>query len=168
MRIVTTPAADVQLDLGRFRRVLSQFCTGIVVVTALADGRPVGLTCQAFSSLSLDPPLVLFSVARTSRSWPLARAAGRFAVNILGADQELLSRAFSVPGADKFAGQPWHPGGAGTPLLNGALAHIECGVHAVHDGGDHEIVVGRVLALHEHERPVGPLLYFRSEYRHLD
>lgn len=166
--MLTTRTIDGGPDPDGFRRVLSHFCSGIVVVTALHGPQPVGLTCQSFSSLSLEPPLVLFSVARTSRSWGRVRAAGRFAVNILGADQERVSRVFSTPGADKFAGQRWSPGRVtGAPLLAGALAHLECSIYAVHDGGDHEIAVGRVLALHEQDDPGPALLYFRSEYREL-
>jgi 3-hydroxy-9,10-secoandrosta-1,3,5(10)-triene-9,17-dione monooxygenase reductase component len=166
--VLTTPATNGRPDPDRFRRVLSHFCSGVVVVTAVYEGIPVGLTCQSFSSLSLEPPLVLFSVARTSRSWARLRETGRFAVNILGADQERTSRVFSTPGADKFAGQHWTPGRVtGAPLLAGAMAHLECSMYAVHDGGDHEIAVGRVLALHEHDEPGPALLYFRSQYRHL-
>ncbi|WP_249713769.1 flavin reductase family protein [Rhizomonospora bruguierae] len=168
--MLTTPHPDPdgRLDPDRFRRVLSHFCSGVVVVTAMAGAEPVGLTCQSFSSLSLEPPLVLFGVARTSRSWPRLRRAGRFAVNILAADQERTSRAFSVQGADKFSVQSWELGPqTGAPLLVGALAHLECGIYAVHDGGDHEIVVGRVLALREHEHPGPALLYFRSGYHRL-
>ncbi|MEU4245353.1 flavin reductase family protein [Actinoplanes sp. NPDC026619] len=156
-----------ELDRALFRRVMAHFCSGVVVVTADAAPHPVGLTCQSFSSLSLEPPLILFSVARTSRSWPAIRAAGKFAVNILHAGQREHSQAFAVSGGDKFAGSRWRPGRHGTPLLPEALAHIECRLEAVHDGGDHHIVIGRVLDLDGSDEPRDPLLYFRSEYRHL-
>jgi flavin reductase (DIM6/NTAB) family NADH-FMN oxidoreductase RutF len=155
-------------DAARQRRILSHFATGVVVVTAIADtGEPVGLTCQSFSSLSLEPPLVMFAVARSSTSWPRVRAVGRFAVSILGEHQEHISRRFSVHGADKFAGVGWRPGRFGAPLLDGALAYVEAHLAAVYDGGDHEIVVGRVLDLAEVDADGHPLLFFRSEYRSL-
>jgi 3-hydroxy-9,10-secoandrosta-1,3,5(10)-triene-9,17-dione monooxygenase reductase component len=138
-----------------------------VVVTAGVGGRPVGLTCQSFSSLSVDPPLVMFGAARASRSWPDVRRVGRFAVNVLGDDQAEVSRTFARTGVDKFDGLTWRPGWTGAPLLDGALAHIECELAAVHDGGDHEIAVGRVLALAERADEAHPLLFFRSEYRSL-
>lgn len=155
-------------DEGTFRQVLARFATGVVVVTgAPADG-PAGLTCQSFSSLSLDPPLILLSTARSSSTWPRIAATGRFAVNVLGADQQTVSARFAVSGGDKFAGQAWHAGVLGNPLLDGVLAHVECDIEAEHDGGDHVIVVGRVRAL---EAPglvsASPLIYFRSGYHAL-
>jgi 3-hydroxy-9,10-secoandrosta-1,3,5(10)-triene-9,17-dione monooxygenase reductase component len=155
------------VDRDRFRQVLSEFCSGIVVVTAMTRSYPVGLTCQSFSSLSLDPPLVMFAVARTSRSWPRIRRAGRFGVNILGDDQEEISRTFALSGVDKFAGLAWTEGVTGAPLITGALAHIECALAAAHDGGDHVIAVGRVVALRENGADEHPLLYYRGEYRSL-
>jgi 3-hydroxy-9,10-secoandrosta-1,3,5(10)-triene-9,17-dione monooxygenase reductase component len=162
-----TRPTTVAVDPAEFRKVLSHFATGIVVVTAVSDGRPIGLTCQSFSSLSLDPPLIMFSVSKASRSWPELRAVGRFAVNILGDEQEAVSRTFARTGADKFAGLAWRPGTTGAPLIAGALAHIECTLGAVHDGGDHVIAVGRVLGLEERTDESHPLLFFRSEYRSL-
>ena len=157
----------VAVDPDYFRRVLSHFCSGVVVVTAVAGGRPVGLTCQSFSSLSLDPPLVMFGAAKASRSWPDVRGVGRFAVNILGDDQAEVSRLFARTGRDKFGDLTWRPGVTGAPLIDGSLAHIECELAAVYDGGDHEIAVGRVLALEERADESHPLLFFRSEYRSL-
>jgi 3-hydroxy-9,10-secoandrosta-1,3,5(10)-triene-9,17-dione monooxygenase reductase component len=136
-----------------------------VVVTAMLASAPVGLTCQSFCSLSLRPPLVMFGVATSSQSWPRIRGAGRFAVNVLGEHQERISRAFAVSQADKFVDVSWHLGAGGAPLIDGALAHIQCTLHAVHDGGDHEIAIGRVLALNERADGTGPLVYFRGEYR---
>lgn len=154
------------VDPGQFRRVLSRFCTGVVVVTSLHETTPVGLTCQAFASLSVEPPLVMLGVATTSRSWPRIRASGRFAVNILRADQEHTSRAFALSRGDKFAGVSWGPGAHGCPLIDGALAHIECRIDAVHGGGDHDIIVGRVLGLREQDAG-RPLVYFSSQYQTL-
>lgn len=154
--------------MTEFRRVLSHFCSGVVVITALDGSTPIGLTCQSFSALSLDPPLVQFSPARSSTTWPRIRAAGRFAVNILGRHQEDVSRTFAISGADKFAGVGWYAGRHGVPLLTGAVAHIECRLASVYPGGDHEIVIGAVLGLSASEQDTDPLLYFRSRYRRLD
>lgn len=153
--------------MSDMKSVLSSFCTGVAVITACgADGRPVGMAVQSFSSVSLDPPLVCFCPARTSTTWPRIQAAGAFAVNILAADQQELCRRFAVTGGDKFAGVPWRAGGNGAPLLDGVLATVECGVEAVLDGGDHAIALGRVTALTAH-REGAPLLYFRRTYGRL-
>jgi len=157
------------IDEAEFRVVLSHFATGVVIVTGTTPTGPTGLTCQSFTSLSLDPPLVLLSVARSSASWPRIRATGRFAVNVLSSAQADVSVAFAVSGGDKFAGVDWHPGLFGNPLLDGSLAQLECEVDAVHPGGDHEIVVGRVRGLAsvpQLESP-SPLVFFRSAYRTL-
>jgi 3-hydroxy-9,10-secoandrosta-1,3,5(10)-triene-9,17-dione monooxygenase reductase component len=150
-------------DPALFRRILGHFCSGIVIVTALEGQTPIGMTCQSFSSLSLDPPLVLFSPAHTSTTWPRINAVGTFAINILSDEQEQLCRGFAVSGADKFAGVAWHPGVAGAPLLDGALAHIECRTHSILPGGDHDIVIGAPIALGE-DPARSPLLFFRSSY----
>ena len=133
---------------GRFREVLGWFATGVTVVTGSHDGTPVGLTCQSFASVSLEPPLVLFCVARTSRSWPLIRRSGAFCVNVLADDQVAMSERMASRGADKFAGVAWQPGAVtGSPRLAGAAAYVECTVEAVHEAGDHHVVVGRVQDL---------------------
>ena len=160
------PAVEA-FDDATFRQVLARFATGVVIVTGATPDGPAGLTCQSFSSLSLDPPLVLLSTARSSKTWPRIEATGRFAVNVLGLDQEELSERFAVSGGDKFAGVGWHSGALGNPLLDGAIAHIECDVHALHDGGDHVIVLGRVRALEAPGLDRAPLVYFRSAYRSL-
>ncbi len=161
--MLVPPLGAEHTDPASLRRVLGHFCTGVVVVTALADGEPVGMTCQSFSSLSLDPPLVLFSASHSSTSWPRIRATGSFAVNILSAQQERISRMFAASGTDKFAGVDWAPGVVGAPLLGGCVAHIECRLESVYPGGDHDIVVGAPLALRE-EPAHEPLLFFRSGY----
>ncbi|QKG19718.1 flavin reductase [Actinomadura verrucosospora] len=147
----------------RMRRVLGTFCTGVVVVTAMDGDEPVGMACQSFSSLSLDPPLVCFCPGSASTTWPRVRAAGRFAVNVLAADQGEVCRAMA--GRDKFAGVSWTPGPGGSPLLDGALAWIEADIDQELPGGDHTIVVGRVrdLAAGRAERP---LLFFRGGFGH--
>ncbi|MFD3412678.1 flavin reductase family protein [Streptomyces cyaneofuscatus] len=136
------------VDPGELRRVLGHFASGVTVVTARDADGPAGFACQSFASLSLDPPLVAFMVARTSTTWPRIARAGAFCVNILGAGQGALCRGFAVSGADKFAGVAYEDAPAtGSPLLGSVPAWVDCRVHAVHTGGDHLVVVGRVEAL---------------------
>ncbi|MGW3193780.1 flavin reductase family protein [Streptomyces sp. NPDC001118] len=158
------------VDPAEFRRVLGNFATGVTVITAPAadgDASPAGFACQSFASLSLDPPLVCFMVGRTSTTWPRIARAGVFCVNVLGADQGELCRAFAVSGADKFAGVPYDAAPvSGSPRLTGTAAWIDCTIHAVHTGGDHLIVVGRVTALGT-EEPTDPLLFHRGRFARL-
>ncbi|MFC9927173.1 flavin reductase family protein [Streptomyces sp. NPDC127190] len=159
------------VEQAEFRRVLGTFATGVTVITAppadAAQG-PAGFACQSFSSLSLDPPLVCFLVGRTSTTWPRIARAGVFCVNVLGAGQEALCRAFAVSGADKFAGVAYDRAPvSGAPRLTGATAWIDCAVHAVHTGGDHLVVVGRVTALGAPQDPPEPLLFHRGRFTRL-
>ncbi|MFF3029577.1 flavin reductase family protein [Streptomyces rubiginosohelvolus] len=152
---------------AEFRRVLGHFASGVTVVTARDADGPTGFTCQSFASLSLDPPLVSFMVARTSTTWPRIARAGVFCVNILGAEQGALCRGFAVSGADKFAGVAYGEAPVtGSPLLDSVPAWIDCRVHAVHTGGDHLIVVGRVEALGAEEEGE-PLLFHRGAFGRL-
>ncbi|WP_345662684.1 flavin reductase family protein [Streptomyces venetus] len=161
------------LDPREFRRVLGTFATGVAVITAppaTAADSPAGFACQSFTSLSLDPPLVAFMVGRASTTWPRIARAGVFCVNVLGSRQAGLCRAFAVSGADKFAGVPYDAAPvSGSPRLPGAVAWIDCAIHAVHTGGDHLIVVGRVDALgtDTDADPDGPLLFHRGRFAHL-
>jgi 3-hydroxy-9,10-secoandrosta-1,3,5(10)-triene-9,17-dione monooxygenase reductase component len=149
-------------DTGRFREVLGHFATGVTIVTAMEGGDPIGFTCQAFTSLSLDPPLVALAPGKNSTSWPRIAVAEAFCVNILDEDQEALSRDFAVSGGDKFTGVGWHPAGNGAPVLEGALAWVECTFVLSHDAGDHELVIGRVQDMGvRHGRP---LLYYRGGF----
>jgi flavin reductase (DIM6/NTAB) family NADH-FMN oxidoreductase RutF len=167
-----TPTLDDRIAPAEFRHALGHFCSGLTIITSLADvpgghGRaePVGFTCQSFASLSLEPPLISFSVARTSTTWPRIEPTGSFCVNILTTGQESLCRAFAVRGADKFAGVDWTPGPAtGSPVLPGSLAWADCTVEAVHPGGDHWIVVGRVRAVDVADPDDTPLLFYRSAF----
>ncbi|WP_328865871.1 flavin reductase family protein [Streptomyces sp. NBC_00304] len=162
------------VDPGEFRRVLGHFASGVTIVTAHdPDGvggtaGPAGFACQSFASLSLDPPLVTFMVARTSTTWPRIARAGAFCVNILGAEQGALCRSFAVSGADKFAGVSHTPAPAtGSPLLDAVPAWVDCRIQAVHTGGDHLIVVGRVEALgaaDEDGDGNGPLLFHQGAF----
>jgi flavin reductase (DIM6/NTAB) family NADH-FMN oxidoreductase RutF len=152
------------LDPRRFRDVLGHFPTGVAVVTGLdADGKPAGMAVGSFSSVSLDPPLVAFMPDRSSSSWPRFRDSGVFCVNILGADQESVCRAFAMKGGDKFAELAWRPAGSGAPILDGVLAWIDCDIDAVHEAGDHFIVLGRVREL-DIGTPALPLVFFQGGY----
>ena len=147
-----------------FRDVLGRFATGVTVVTGLLDGRPLGLTCQSFTSVSLDPPLVLFCPARTSRAWPLIQRSGHFCANILAADQEDVARTMASRGTDKFAGLAWSASEVtGSPVLPGTLGFVDATIVSVHEAGDHFVVVGRVLDLVAAD-DARPLLYFRGGY----
>ena len=152
-----------------FRDVLGRFASGVTVVTAMSGDQPVGLTCQSFMSVSLEPPLVLFSPAKTSRAWPQIQRSGTFCVNFLAADQADLSNTMASRGVDKFAGLPWSPSpGTGAPLLEGTLGHVDCTIHAVHEAGDHYVVIGRVVDLAATSAPGEPLLFFEGRYRTTD
>jgi len=154
------------VDAATLRHGLGHFGSGITVVTGLTDTGPVGFTCQSFCSLSLNPALVTFAPARTSTTWPLIRPLPTFGITILAAHQSTHSTAFSRQGTDKFAGVSWRRGDHGAPILDDALATLECRVWAEYDGGDHTIVAAEVIALDVDERRA-PLLYYRSAYAHV-
>jgi len=160
---VSGPGAGI--DEGLFKAVLGRFATGVTVVTAASEEGPVGFTCQAFTSLSLAPPLVALAPGKSSTSWPRIAAARTFCVNILAAGQEELCRRFarSVPSpGSKFDGVSFRPAPSGAPLLDGVLAWVDCRLVAVHDAGDHELVVGEVQDL-----GVGsgePLVYYQGHF----
>jgi flavin reductase (DIM6/NTAB) family NADH-FMN oxidoreductase RutF len=149
-------------DEAVFRRVLGHFATGVTIVTALEDGVPVGFTCQAFTALSLDPPLVALAPAKSSTSWPKIAKAGAFCVNILAEHQADLCRAFAVSGADKFASVTWRSGITGAPIIDGSLAHVECHLGIIHDAGDHELVTGTVRSLGIGEGR--PLIFYQGGF----
>ncbi|MER6052935.1 flavin reductase family protein [Streptomyces sp. NPDC001793] len=158
------------LDAAEFRSVLGHFASGVTIITAPGEPGPAGFACQSFASLSLDPPLVAFMVGRTSATWPRLARAGVFCVNVLGAEQGGLCRAFAVSGADKFAGVRHTPAPVtGSPRLADVPAWIDCTIHAVHTGGDHLIVVGRVEALGTDPAAAerGPLLFHRGAFGRL-
>jgi flavin reductase (DIM6/NTAB) family NADH-FMN oxidoreductase RutF len=145
------------------RDVLGHFLSGVTVITAIFEGKPVGFTCQSFSSLSLDPPMVSFAPSRGSTSWPRVRQATSFCVNVLAEDQRELSNAFARSGTDKFAGQSWHPSSYGSPVFEGVAAFIDAELWAEYDGGDHTIVAATVLDLGaDSSRP--PLAFHRGNY----
>jgi flavin reductase (DIM6/NTAB) family NADH-FMN oxidoreductase RutF len=156
----------MRVDPSHFRRAMAEFATGITVVTTRdSRGIPLGLTANAFCSVSLDPPLVLVCVGERSETHAGFRDSGRFAVSVLAEDQEDLARQFALPGPGKFEGRRLVGGGGDLPLLKGALAHVLCRVWAAYPGGDHTIYLGEV----EHLEVFGgrPLLFHQSLYHGL-
>ena len=150
-------------DTAQFKDAMSRFTTGVTIVSGIDDGEPVGFTCQSFVSLSIEPPIIAVAPARTSTSWPRIAGSGSFCVNVLSEDQEALCKGFAVSGGTKFAGVDWHPApGTGSPVIEGSLAWVDCRVELVHDAGDHELILGRVLDLGAAEG--SPLLFFRSGF----
>jgi flavin reductase (DIM6/NTAB) family NADH-FMN oxidoreductase RutF len=151
-----------------FRRVMGHFATGVSVVTTHDGARPWGITVNALSSVSLDPPLVMVALDHRREIIAPIRAAGRYAVNILGEGQRPLSDCFAGapvdPGRDAFCGAPWHGGRDGMPLLEGAIASLECSVVDEIAVGDHRLFVGRVDELSSGDKRRRPLLYFRRRY----
>jgi flavin reductase (DIM6/NTAB) family NADH-FMN oxidoreductase RutF len=152
-----------RIESVHLRHVLGHFASGIVVITAMTPDGPAGFTCQSFSSLSLDPPLVSFSPARTSSTWPRIREIGHFCVNVLAHDHRDLSTAFARSGTDKYAGVTWSPAPSGAPRLAGVVAWVDCTLHEEFPGGDHTIVVGRVRSL-DADPTLAPLLFHRGAY----
>jgi 3-hydroxy-9,10-secoandrosta-1,3,5(10)-triene-9,17-dione monooxygenase reductase component len=147
-----------------FRKAMGSFAAGVTVVTACHDGRLVGTTVSAFSSVSMDPPLVMACLKRDSRTLAALSLAGTFCVNILAQEQGDLAYRFAKSGADdRFALTAVEAGICGAPLLAGCVAAVECDLHAAHDGGDHEILVGRVLRVVTDETKT-PLVYVRGGF----
>nr|WP_262841916.1 flavin reductase family protein [Sphaerisporangium corydalis] len=165
MAPATSGARPTAADGQHFRSVLGRFATGVVAITALdpVTGEPCGLAANSFTSVSLDPPLVAFCVAHTSTSWPRLKSAGRLCVNVLAEDHEQVSRQLAAKGGDKFAGIAWHFSPGGSPVVEGALAWIDCTVESELVAGDHIIVVARVHDLDVHADE-GPLVFYRGGY----
>lgn len=153
-------------DGRHFRDVLGHFGSGVVVITALEGGTPVGFSCQSFSSASLDPPLITFLPARTSTSYPKIRRAARFGVNILAAHQHDLSAQMSRSGADKWAGVDWSVSEGGCPIIAGCHAFLECSLEQEFEAGDHFVVLGRVERVATAPESE-PLLFHRGAYARL-
>lgn len=153
----------MSVDPRDFRNAMAQFATGIVIVTCRGAEGDVGMTMNSFSAVSLDPPLVLFSIDRRARGLPAFEAAAGYAVNVLAAEQEDLSSRFARAGDDKWAGVEFSRDRFGAPVLRGNIATLECRAWRRYDGGDHVIVVAEVLAL-EHKIFRDPLLFFRGRY----
>ncbi len=158
-----TDKATASIDLTQFRRALGCFATGVAVVTAVdSAGTAVGITVNSFNSVSLDPPLVLWSVAESSHNYDVFSRAEFFAVNILSQDQEELADRFAQRSEDKFDGLACREGLNGVPLLPKFAALFECRTEHVYAGGDHKIIVGRVLRVEDYE--TDPLIFYRGDY----
>jgi len=152
----------------RFREALGHYASGITVITSHCDGEPLGFTCQSFYSVSMNPPLVSFSVMSNSASYPGIRKAGRFAVNILSGEQVGISNQFARRGTDKWQGVDRQASPLGNPIIAGSLHWLDCEIHAEHAAGDHLIVIGEVKALNLQEAAAAqPLLYFKGQYCNL-
>lgn len=152
------------MDERVFREVLANFPTGVVVVTAMGEhDEPLGMVVGSFTSVSLDPPLVAYLPAKTSSSYAALKTRPTFCVNVLASDQEWMCRQFAARGAEKYAGVSWRLSPGGSPVLEGTVAWIDCDVEHVLDGGDHDIVVGRVSHL-EATGAGDPLLFFQGGY----
>lgn len=147
------------------RTGLGAFATGVTIVTAFDADQPVGITVNSFASVSLDPPMILWSVAREANCAAAFAPGRRFCVHVLAAGQEALARRFARTGGDKFADLEWTPSSHGTPLLPGCIAEFHCSVDACHAGGDHTIIVGRVEAWLTREGKA--LLFHQGQFRTL-
>lgn len=166
MPVATASAAaeTAQFDPRAFRNALGCFPTGVAIMTTVHNGQPVGLTCSSFSSVSLEPPLVLWSLRRESKSLEAFRNSGAFAINILAEDQNLLSARFaSGKITDKFEGIACTPGLKGIPILQGCMASFECSTYAQHEAGDHVIFIGQVERF-DHGRAEEPLVFYKGAY----
>jgi len=159
MQSGSPPAA---FDPRALRRALGNFATGVTIVTASAGDRKVGVTANSFNSVSLDPPLILWSIAKQSGSYAVFETASHFAVNILAEDQLALSNQFARPSSERFADVAYRPGLGGSILLEDASATFQCETFQILEGGDHWILIGKVVAFEDHGR--SPLLYHQGSY----
>ncbi len=152
-----------ELSRAELRRVLGHFATGVAIATGFApDGQPVGFACQSFTSVSLEPPLVLFCADHRGRSWPRMRDSGVFCVNVLRHAQQDLADRFGSPTGLRFEGLEWRTA-YGAPALPGVLARVHCAIESVHVTGDHDVDVGRIQHL-EVDQPGRPLLFYRGRF----
>ena len=151
------------IDSGEFRNVLGHFPTGVTAVTAVNNGKPIGMAIGSFTSVSLEPPLVAFLPGKESGSWKEIREAGSFCVNVMGQDQMEVCGVMASRAEDKFADVEWSPAGSGSPSISGSIAYIDCDIEMIHDGGDHDIVIGRVLKLEVMDSK-SPLVFFQGNY----
>ncbi|MEE8332804.1 MAG: flavin reductase family protein [Alphaproteobacteria bacterium] len=158
----------MSIDPREFRNTVGCFATGITVITTVDEsGGPVGFTANSFTSLSLDPPLVLFCLDRKVTSFGAFAAKRPFAVNILSSAQTDVSQRFATTGPEKWEGVAFESWETGSPILPDCLANLDCTIESVHEGGDHVIVIGRVVALNRAEAAPGALLYYNGRYTEL-
>ncbi len=162
--VVQIDGEEAQAAARKFRDVLGRYASGVTVITTVHGGKPVGMTCQSFTSVSLDPPLVAFLPMKTSRAFAAIQLSRRFCVNFLAADQADTSNHFASRIEDKFDGVEWTPTQGGVPLLNGVAGWVDCVVESVYEAGDHYLVIGRVEDLGVGESD-DPLLFHRGQYR---
>ena len=156
----------LEVTPDEFRRTCGRFATGVAIATVLdAQGQPHGLTVSSFTSVSLDPPLVLICLGQAVTVIDFFRAARHFGINVLTESQRDISDRFARKGEDRFNGTPWNPGATGVPLLPGALAAMECAVEQIVASGDHDIFIGRMLRAEVADGE--PLVYYASGYREL-
>lgn len=158
--------AESTFDAQLFRRSLGNYASGVTVITAKNKGDLIGFTCQSFFSLSVEPPLVAFSVMETSTSYPKLRASSSFAINILAEDQQDLSNQFARSGTDKWAGVKWSLSQLGAPVLDGSVLTLDCTLYREYEGGDHTLVVAHVEDI-KVNGTVDPLLFFRGQYEEI-
>lgn len=162
--VVQIDGEAAQAAARKFRDVLGQYASGVTVITTVRHGVPTGMTCQSFTSVSLDPPLVAFLPMKTSRAFAAIRQSRQFCVNFLAVDQADVSNQFASLAEDKFDGVAWQPTALGSPRLEGTVGWVDCSVEAVHEAGDHYVVIGRVQDL-EVGDATRPLLFHRGQYR---
>lgn len=162
--VVQIDGDEAQAAARAYRDVLGQYASGVTVVTTMLGGVPVGMTCQSFTSVSLDPPLVAFLPMRTSRAFAAIRQSRRFCVNFLAAEQTEVSNSFASRAEDKFDGVTWRPTSQGMPRLEDTVGWVDCTVQDVHEAGDHYLVIGKVEDLGQGEA-TRPLLFHQGRYR---
>lgn len=159
-----------ELDDRRFREALGSYASGVTIVSAMLEDGPIGFTCQSFYSVSLNPPLVSISVMRSSSRWPRLRSAGKFAINVLSAQQAEISNALGRSVPDAWSAFSWRVGSDGNPLILDALLALNCTIHSEHAAGDHYIVVANVVDIVDPTSAGNdrhPLIFFRGRYREL-
>ncbi len=162
--VVHIDGEAAQAAARKYRDVLGQYASGVTVVTTLLRGTPVGMTCQSFTSVSLDPPLVAFLPMKNSRAFAAIRQSRRFCVNFLSAEQTEVSNGFASQAEDKFDGVAWQTTDRGMPRLEGTVGWVDCSVQDVHEAGDHYLVIGRVEDLGQGDA-ADPLLFHQGSYR---
>jgi 3-hydroxy-9,10-secoandrosta-1,3,5(10)-triene-9,17-dione monooxygenase reductase component len=148
------------------RHIMGHYATGASIVTATLDGQPTGMAVNSLTSVSLEPPLILFCPDKKSETWPIIRDAGSFVVNILAHGQDHICRTFAKKGVDRFAEIGYRETPNGHPVLNDTLAYLECEIEAIHDAGDHYVTIGRVLGLGVGEA-ARPLVFYRGAFHEL-
>lgn len=149
-----------------YRRVLGRIPTGVAIIAGMDGATPVGVAVGSFTSVSLDPPLVGFFIATTSTTWPVIEQSGGFCASVLGADQDGVSQQFATSGADRFAVCGWRSSPARRPIIEGAVAWLDCSIEDILPAGDHRLVIGRIESMASSADPE-PLVFLGGRYRQL-